>query len=138
MTAARAIAQLLDRGLTKSELAARSGVSRSLIDDYLKGRRQPTVAQLERLGNAAALRLETAWVPAEAHTPRWATPNTQMAAPPLSMPERAQILERVVDLTMALRRRPRGDLQFPPFRSLGGAADRRARSAAGGGRGTPR
>lgn len=124
MTAAHSVADLLRRGLTKSELAARSGVSRSLIDDYLKGRRQPTVAQLERLGEAASVRLEVTWTPT---TPRWAAPRPDMDAAGPSMTERAQILERVVDLAMALRRRARGELEFPPFRTLGApTSDRNA------------
>lgn len=119
MSAAEAIGQVLARGLSKSELSARSGVSRSLLDDYLKGRRQPSVTQLARLGQAAGLRLELGW--AELPNPGtagWARPNPAMAAAPLTMQQRAQVLERVVDIAMALRRRPRGELEFPPFRTL--------------------
>lgn len=120
MSAATAIEDLLSRsGLTKSQLSARSGVSRSLLDDYLKGRRQPSVAQLARLGEAAGVRLDLAWTSIEVdRTPRWARPNPAMDAPPLTVAERAQALERVVPVAMAMRRRPRGELQFPPFRSL--------------------
>jgi transcriptional regulator with XRE-family HTH domain len=59
------VADLLARsGLSKSALSARSGVSRSLIDDYLKGRSQPSLAQLRRLASAAGLRLDVSVTPA--------------------------------------------------------------------------
>lgn len=117
--AARAISELLASGITKSELAARSGVSRSLIDDYLKGRRQPTVAQLERLGAAASRRLAITWRPVDAgRTPQWARPNPAMASPPTTMAERAQILQRVTAAAAALGRKPLGELEFPPFHAL--------------------
>lgn len=41
--------------MPKTRLSAASGVSRSLIDDNLKGRSQPTLPQLERLASAAGL-----------------------------------------------------------------------------------
>lgn len=44
-------------GMPKARLSAASGVSRSLIDDYLKGRSQPTLPQLERLARVAGLTL---------------------------------------------------------------------------------
>ena len=44
--------------LSKTELSSRSGVSRALIDDYLKGRKQPTVGQLNRLVKAANMAAE--------------------------------------------------------------------------------
>lgn len=122
MDAEKAVAALLQRsGLSKSELSARSGVSRSLIDDYLNGRRQPSVAQLARLGQAAELRLDLAWTtPVEAEAPHWARPHPDMDAPPLTVEERAEVLERVVATATALRRRPRSaEMDFPPFRSFG-------------------
>lgn len=127
MAVVRAINELLERsGLTKSELSRKSGVSRALLDDYLKGRRQPGVGQLERLGRAVGLGLDVGWVPIEPGvavadvrpTPKWARPNPAMTATPLNVAERAQVLERVVAAGMSLRRRPAGPLTFPPFRSL--------------------
>jgi transcriptional regulator with XRE-family HTH domain len=56
--------QLLERsGLTKTELCARAGISRSLLDGYLKGRLQPSVAQLDRVAQAAGLRIIAAISP---------------------------------------------------------------------------
>lgn len=104
--------------MSKSELSARSGVSRSLIDDYLKGRSQPSVAQLARLGDGAGHRLSLAWKRRDTEIPRWARPNLEMLPPPRTIDERAKLLERVVPVAMAQRRRVRGDLEFPPFRTL--------------------
>lgn len=123
MTAAHAIEAILEQsGLTKAELSAHSGVSRALIDDYLKGRRQPSVAQLERLGEAAGLRLDIVWrSKAELDikpTPHWAIPSDDMKAGPLTVAERADVLVRVVEVAMEMRRRERGPLEFPPFRTL--------------------
>lgn len=116
--AADAVAELLERsGLTKSELSARSGVSRSLIDDYLKARRQPSVAQLARLGAAAGFRFDIVWETPS--TPHWARPHPDMEAPPLTVPERAHVLELVVAAATELQRRPAPDeMAFPPFRTL--------------------
>ncbi len=122
MDAATAVAQLIGRtGLTKAELSRRSGVSRALLDDYLKGCTQPSVAQLERLGEAAGLKLDLNWIPAAVDikpTPHWARPNPAMDPPPLTIQERAKVLELVVPVAMAQRRRSRGALEFPPFREL--------------------
>lgn len=124
MTAAEAIEELLARGLTKSELAARSGISRSLLDGYLSGRIQPSVAQLARLGASVGLQLDLAWSAAiPRRVPDWARPNEAMRATPLMVRQRAEVLERVVDMGMALPRRQQRALRFPPFRTIraGGA-----------------
>ncbi|WP_436701207.1 helix-turn-helix domain-containing protein [Nocardioides sp. BYT-33-1] len=58
-TASSTVARILEQsGLSKSALAARSGVSRSMIDNYLKGTTQPSLAQTARLAEAAGLELE--------------------------------------------------------------------------------
>lgn len=59
MDAASVVRQVLDQsGLSKTRLSALSGVSRSLLDAYLKGDTQPSVAQVSRLADAAGLRLD--------------------------------------------------------------------------------
>lgn len=120
MSASAQIKELLDAsGMTKSQLSARSGVSRSLVDDYLKGRRQPTMRQLERLGAAAGMRLDVRWQPLDRRPlPRWARPSPAMKAPPLTIPQRAEALEQVVAVGAAMQRPIRRELQFPPFRTL--------------------
>src|SRR5690349_12617766 len=53
------VAEIVERsGLSKSALSAASGVSRSLIDDYLKGHSQPSMAQIERLADAVGCELD--------------------------------------------------------------------------------
>ena len=123
MSAGSLVAELIERsGLTKAELAKRSGISRSSVDEYLLGKRQPSVAQLARLGEAAGFRLDLAWAPVElrvAHDPSWLIPNNpDMADRPTTRQQRAQILARVVAVATELRRRDLGALEFPPFRQL--------------------
>lgn len=129
MEAAQAVAEILERtGETKTSLSRRSGVSRALIDDYLKGRRQPSVAQLERLGESVGLRMDIVWesagelapdrMPRTKPTPQWAVPSEGMKAPPLSVEERAVVIEMVCGTAMLLPARERGELNFPPFRTL--------------------
>lgn len=49
---------LRSSGLTTAELARRANVSRASVSEYVHGHRQPRVSQLERLAEAADLRLE--------------------------------------------------------------------------------
>jgi transcriptional regulator with XRE-family HTH domain len=59
-----ALRQMLDTsGLTAAELARRAGVSRASVSEYLHGRRQPRVGQLERLAEAADLQVEIVLAP---------------------------------------------------------------------------
>lgn len=44
--------------LTKASLSSRAGVSRALLDAYLSGATQPSVAQVEKLAQAAGLTLD--------------------------------------------------------------------------------
>lgn len=120
--AQRAVGELLERsGLSKAEFARRAEVSRALVDDYLKGTRQPSVGQLERLGERLGLSLQVGWSAPRraAGAPTWTRAQPSMQPTPLTMAERGEALERVVPVAMELRRRVRGPLEFPPFRSLG-------------------
>jgi len=54
---------LVESGLRKSELCARAGVSRALLDDYLRGAKQPSLAQIERIVDAARMRLRLSLSP---------------------------------------------------------------------------
>jgi transcriptional regulator with XRE-family HTH domain len=59
MDGSNLVAHIMKRAaVSKSALSAASGVSRSLIDDYLKGKSSPSVAQLNRLAAAVGLQLE--------------------------------------------------------------------------------
>jgi len=51
---------LEESGLTKTALCSRAGISRALFDDYLRGRKQPSLAQIERIADAAGLRATVA------------------------------------------------------------------------------
>ncbi|MGQ0464214.1 MAG: helix-turn-helix domain-containing protein [Sporichthyaceae bacterium] len=55
---------ILDRsGLSMTELAARAGVSRASVSEYLHGHRNPSLHQLERIAAAADLDLQVAVEP---------------------------------------------------------------------------
>lgn len=59
MESAEVLAEVLARsGMTKSALCSAAGISRSQLDDYLKGRSRPSVAQLERIADAAGFELD--------------------------------------------------------------------------------
>jgi transcriptional regulator with XRE-family HTH domain len=47
---------LRDSGLSKAALCARAGISRALFDAYLHGTKQPSLAQVVRIADAAGLR----------------------------------------------------------------------------------
>ncbi|WP_232677342.1 helix-turn-helix transcriptional regulator [Nocardioides sp. R-C-SC26] len=49
---------LVQGRISKAELSRHSGVSRALIDAYLKGTTQPSLAQVERLARSAGLEIE--------------------------------------------------------------------------------
>jgi transcriptional regulator with XRE-family HTH domain len=51
---------LSDCGLSKTRLCSRAGMSRALLDDYLSGAKQPSLAQVERLADAAGYRVSVA------------------------------------------------------------------------------
>ena len=59
--AAQTLGHVLEEsGLTKTALCSRAGISRALFDDYLRGRKQPSLAQIERIADAAGLRATVA------------------------------------------------------------------------------
>ena len=87
--------------LSQTELAARSGIDRSVLSAYEHGRRQPSVAVLARIARAAGLELEL-------------VPSDGAAAD-----ERAgRVLAQVLELAEALPFRPRDELTYPPLIAL--------------------
>ena len=81
------------RGLSQAELARTSGLTRSVINAYEHGRRQPGVDALARIAQSAAMRLRV-------------TPETVD-------PIRAgRILEQVLDLAAELPQRKPGKLEY--------------------------
>ena len=87
----------LRSGLSQAELARRAGMTRSVVNAYERGQRQPGVDALARLALAGGLQLELARVPA---------PDDERAA---------RLLAQVLDLAEALPSRRRGQLAYPPL-----------------------
>lgn len=89
-------------GLSQTELARRSGFDRSVLSAYEHGRRQPSVAALARIAEAAGMQLDLA------------------ASPSAAADEHAgRVLAQVLELAEALPYRPPGELVYPPLIQLG-------------------
>jgi uncharacterized protein len=85
-------------GLSQAELARRAGIPRSVLNFYLRGRREPGADALLRLAAAAGLEVQLG-----------------ERKPPVD-PERAsQILVQVLELAEALPFRPRPENEYPPL-----------------------
>ncbi|MDQ1635678.1 MAG: hypothetical protein QOJ32_2487 [Frankiaceae bacterium] len=105
-------------GLTPSRWAAKAGVSRALLHNYLRGRHQPSLAQVERLVEAAGLRLRLELEPA----PTWIEPSVEGDLTPVPNRDRdaqARALLDALSLADAIPvRRPRCPLRYPLLRDL--------------------
>jgi transcriptional regulator with XRE-family HTH domain len=100
------VARIIEEsGLSQAELSRRAGIPRSVLNVYLKGRREPGADALIRLAGAAGYNVAI-----------------ERRKPPVD-PERAgKILVQVLGLAEALPFRPRGEMEFPPLvERLGGA-----------------
>lgn len=85
-------------GLSQAELARRAGIPRSVLNVYLRGRREPGADALLRLAGAGGLDLQLA----ERRSP--------------VDPERAgRILVQVLELAEALPFRPAAENDYPPL-----------------------
>ena len=83
-------------GLSQAELARRAGMPRSVVNAYVRGKREPGADALARLAAAGGLELTLA-----------------RRKPPID-PERAsKILVQVLELAEALPFRPRPELAYP-------------------------
>jgi transcriptional regulator with XRE-family HTH domain len=93
------LTQIVGRsGLSQAELARRAGIPRSVLNVYLKGRREPGANALIRLAGAAGFDL-----------------GLERREPAVD-PERAgKILVQVLELAEALPFRPRAEMEFPPL-----------------------
>jgi transcriptional regulator with XRE-family HTH domain len=88
-------------GLSRTELAARSGIDRSVLSAYEHGRRQPSTAALARIAQAAGMQLDL------------------VPSPGAAGDERAgRVLAQVLELAQALPYRPREELTYPPLIAL--------------------
>jgi transcriptional regulator with XRE-family HTH domain len=87
---------LFRSGLSQAELARRAGLSRSVINAYLKGRREPGADVLLRIVAAAGGKLELS-----------------EHKPPVDPVRAGKILMQVVGLAEALPFRPRAEIRYP-------------------------
>ena len=83
-------------GLSQAELARRAGMPRSVVNAYVRGKREPGADALARL--AAAGGLELTLVPRK---------------PPVDVDRASKILVQVLELAEALPFRPRPELGYP-------------------------
>lgn len=89
-------------GLTQAELAARAGTSQATLSAYERGRKEPSLATLDRLLRATGQRLTS--------------------APVARQPTRAELdraargLADVLELAAALPTRHERQLRYPPLR----------------------
>lgn len=82
------------RGISQAELARSAGLTRSVVNAYEHGRRQPGVDALARIAESAGMRLQVTPTPVD--------------------PIRAgRILEQVLDLASELPYRKPGKLEYP-------------------------
>jgi len=88
-------------GFSQTELARRSGLDRSVLSAYEHGRRQPSVAALARIAEAAGMEL------------RLATATSAAADE-----HAGRVLAQVLELAEALPHRPRDELTYPPLIQL--------------------
>jgi|ERR1700761_5510874 transcriptional regulator with XRE-family HTH domain len=98
-SSARLIARIVEgSGLSQAELARRAGVPRSVLNAYLRGRREPGADALIRLAAAGGFDLE---------------PTKRK--PPVDAERAGRILVQVLELAEALPFRPRSEMSFPPL-----------------------
>lgn len=83
-------------GLSQAELARRSGMPRSVVNAYVRGKREPGADALVRLATAAGFDLTL--------SPRKA---------PVDVDRASKILVQVLELAEALPFRPRPELRYP-------------------------
>jgi transcriptional regulator with XRE-family HTH domain len=85
-------------GLSQAELARRAGIPRSVLNVYLRGRREPGADALLKLAAAGGQRLQLV-----------------ERRPPVDQERAGKILVQVLELAEALPFRPRAEMEFPPL-----------------------
>jgi transcriptional regulator with XRE-family HTH domain len=97
MPAASMAGEILGRsGLSQAELARRAGLSRSVVNAYVRGNREPGADALARLAAAAGFELQLG-----------------LRKPPVDVDRASDILVQVLELAEALPFRPRPELRYP-------------------------
>jgi putative transcriptional regulator len=94
-------------GLTQAQLAARIGITVSVLSAYENGRREPRADIFFRAAEAAGFSVD--------FVPR--PDDLDLRVPDAEV--KATVLARVCALGMALPHHDRGPLQYPPFRTFG-------------------
>jgi transcriptional regulator with XRE-family HTH domain len=85
-------------GVTKAELARRSGMPGSVLSAYEHGHRQPSAAALARIARSAGLELTVG-------------PRSDEAG----LERSGRVLKDVLDLADRMPARRRGELKYPPL-----------------------
>lgn len=83
-------------GLSQAELARRAGMPRSVVNAYVRGKREPGADALARLASAGGFQLKLA-----------------SRKPPVDVDRASKILVQVLELAEALPFRPRPELGYP-------------------------
>jgi transcriptional regulator with XRE-family HTH domain len=102
------VSDILERsGLSQAELARRAGMPRSVVNAYVRGKREPGADALARLAAAGGFDLTL--------SPR---------RPPVDAKRASRILVQVLELAEALPYRPKPELGYPslPDRIAPGAS----------------
>ncbi|HET9154764.1 MAG TPA: helix-turn-helix transcriptional regulator [Solirubrobacterales bacterium] len=100
MSAATLIGDVLEQsGLSQAELARRAGIPRSVLNAYLKGRREPGADALLRIAAAGGVKL-----------------GMEKRKPPVDAERASRILNQVLGLAEALPYRPRAEMAYPPLK----------------------
>jgi transcriptional regulator with XRE-family HTH domain len=99
--------------LTSSAWASKAGVSRALLHNYLRGRHQPSLPQLDRLLRAAGQELHVSLRP----VPTWSDPGAAHDHRP-SRAEQARALLDVLSVADAIPVRRETELSYPLLRDL--------------------
>lgn len=94
-------------GLTQAQLAARIGITVSVLSAYENGRREPRADIFFRAAEAAGFSVD--FVPAPS--------ALELRVPDAE--QKARVLAIVCATAMALPNRDRGPLRYPPFTRLG-------------------
>jgi hypothetical protein len=85
-----------EAGLSQASLARKAGITRSVLNAYERGKRQPGADALASILAAAGFDL--------------------LLSPRIDHARNAQVLAQVLDLAERLPWRPRRKLQYPPFK----------------------
>jgi len=85
-----------ESGLSQAELARRAGLSRSVVNAYLRSGREPGADALARLAAAGGFELDL-----------------ELRKPPVDGERAGEILIQVLELAEALPFRPRSELGYP-------------------------